>query len=95
MKNKLMGLFLKYYAHSKENQPPENWQPLVEHLQGVAEICQKLTEKIDMPKSGLILGLLHDFGKYSSEFQQYLHSATVEINSNNHRSINLEPKKGK
>jgi len=30
---------LTYYAHSKENQPPEHWQPLEEHLKNVADLA--------------------------------------------------------
>ena len=26
-----------YYAHTKENEPPEKWQPLEDHLEAVAE----------------------------------------------------------
>jgi len=29
----------KYYAHSKENEPPTNWQPIEEHLKNVAELA--------------------------------------------------------
>jgi len=32
----------KYYAHSKENQHPINWQPLDEHLKNVAEMADPL-----------------------------------------------------
>jgi hypothetical protein len=27
-----------YYPHSKEGRPPEEWQPLEEHLENVAEL---------------------------------------------------------
>lgn len=30
---------MNFYAHSKENQPPENWQPLDKHLKNVAELA--------------------------------------------------------
>ena len=32
----------KYYAHSKENEPPINWQPLHEHLKNVAEMARSM-----------------------------------------------------
>jgi hypothetical protein len=30
---------MQYYAHSKEGSPPEEWQPLEEHLENVAEMA--------------------------------------------------------
>jgi hypothetical protein len=29
----------KYYAHSKDGEPPDQWQPLDEHLKNVAELA--------------------------------------------------------
>ncbi|MCI5144614.1 MAG: CRISPR-associated helicase Cas3' [Candidatus Electrothrix sp. AR3] len=39
------------------------------HLQEVSAICGRLTGKLGLPEAGHLLGLLHDFGKYSNEFQ--------------------------
>jgi len=70
----------KFYAHSTDNPDKSDWQPLEDHLQGVADVCRTLTGKIDIPVVGEILGLLHDFGKYSHEFQAYLASAGGYLN---------------
>lgn len=54
-------------------------QLLDEHLFDVATLCENFSSKIALPKSGYIIGLLHDFGKYSSSFQNYLRSAVGRI----------------
>ncbi|MBN2266865.1 MAG: CRISPR-associated helicase Cas3' [Candidatus Babeliaceae bacterium] len=65
-----------YFAHSKEGKPPSEWQPLDHHLKNVAELAKNYGEKVGMGNYGELLGLLHDFGKYSAEFQKYLSNAT-------------------
>jgi CRISPR-associated endonuclease/helicase Cas3 len=62
---------MEYIAHAN--------QTLEEHLQGVAELSKNHAEKIGMGSYGELLGLLHDFGKYSIEFQKYISDA-IKIN---------------
>ncbi len=50
-------------------------QKLCEHLEGVAGLAKTHAEKIGMGNYGELLGLLHDFGKYSAEFQKYITDA--------------------
>jgi CRISPR-associated endonuclease/helicase Cas3 len=50
-------------------------QKLHEHLEGVAGFAKIYAEKVGMGKYGELLGLLHDFGKYSAEFQKYITDA--------------------
>lgn len=50
-------------------------QAVKSHLQAVSQICAELTAKCDVEGAGRLLGLLHDFGKYSSSFQNYIQSA--------------------
>ena len=49
-----------------------NHQLLSQHLLSVSKLCENHLQKIGAPKAGALLGLLHDFGKYSEAFQQYL-----------------------
>lgn len=70
-------------------------QSVADHLKGVGDICQRLTGKIGMSEAGLILGLLHDFGKYSYKFQQYIQSATGLLNPEDDDYIDARSKKGK
>jgi CRISPR-associated endonuclease/helicase Cas3 len=55
-------------------------QTVQEHLIEVSLICRRLAEKVVTPDAGELLGLLHDFGKYSQQFQIYLQSATGMLN---------------
>lgn len=45
-----------------------NVQPLADHLTETMQIAGRFAQKIGMQKAGFLLGLMHDFGKYSSEF---------------------------
>lgn len=50
-------------------------QTLKKHLQGVSNLCRKNAEKIGCADYGELLGLLHDLGKYSKNFQDYIRSS--------------------
>ncbi|MCI5211740.1 MAG: CRISPR-associated endonuclease Cas3'', partial [Candidatus Electrothrix sp. ATG2] len=67
-----------HIAHCREDDQTE--QSVLEHLQEVSAICGKLAQKINTPEAGQLLGLLHDLGKYSSDFQNYIKSATDILN---------------
>ena len=60
------------YAHSKPNEPPENWQPLEEHLRKVADLAEKYAAKFQSAGLAWNAGWLHDLGKAANEFQAYL-----------------------
>lgn len=63
---------MKYFAHSLVNEPIENWQLLKEHLKNVAEKTAAFTKKFGVEDWGRMVGLLHDVGKSSEAFQEYL-----------------------
>ncbi|RPI76687.1 MAG: CRISPR-associated endonuclease Cas3'', partial [Desulfobacteraceae bacterium] len=62
----------KYYAHSKEGCPPEEWQLLEEHLALVAKKASEFAAKFDSADWAWNAGWLHDVGKAADEFQAYL-----------------------
>jgi len=71
-------------------------QTVQEHLIEVSLICRCLAEKIDAADTGELLGLLHDFGKYSQKFQVYLKSATGMLNPDvDDEFVDFEALKGK
>jgi CRISPR-associated endonuclease/helicase Cas3 len=69
-----------YIAHVRTSDKDE--QTVSIHLQEVAEITTKLAGKINAPDAGELIGLLHDFGKYSADFQKYILDATKLPNPN-------------
>ncbi|MDD3276295.1 MAG: CRISPR-associated helicase Cas3' [Kiritimatiellales bacterium] len=63
---------LTFYAHSKENQPPETWQPLDEHLKNVADLAADFAKPFESEDWAWDAGWLHDLGKATNAFQAYL-----------------------
>lgn len=47
-------------------------QLLSEHLSGVAGQCSEMAKKLGLEKAGELIGLLHDLGKATKTFQDYL-----------------------
>ena len=68
----------RYIAHVRKSdgQP----QSLQTHLTETAEIAKFLASKLDLDQAGELLGLMHDFGKYSRKFQKYIHDETGLFN---------------
>ena len=69
---------INFIAHRRKCDNKD--QTVQEHLIEVSLLCRQSAKKIGVPDAGELLGLLHDFGKYSQQFQIYLQSATGMLN---------------
>lgn len=58
-----------YFAHSTDNLYQTNWQRLNDHLNAVGSISASSAAIFRAADLGQVAGLLHDLGKYTSEFQ--------------------------
>lgn len=68
----------RFFAHFREREPKE--QTLENHLVGVSQLAASFAAKLGLRECGELIGLLHDLGKYSAEFQNYLRSAVGQMN---------------
>ncbi|MHB8063584.1 MAG: CRISPR-associated helicase Cas3' [Ruminiclostridium sp.] len=48
-------------------------QSVKEHLTNVSELCMEYCEKISLGYTGKLVGILHDLGKETNEFDNYIH----------------------
>lgn len=62
----------QYYAHSKEDKPLVEWQPLKEHLKNVSKMAKVFSEKFQSGEWAENSGFIHDLGKAADKFQAYL-----------------------
>ena len=60
------------YAHTKEKEPPENWQSLDDHLKQVSKNASVFSSPFSSEAWAKIAGILHDIGKAHPGFQTYL-----------------------
>ncbi len=81
-----------YVAHCRED---GKIQYLEDHLEEVSKIAGELASKIGLKEQGEIIGLLHDIGKSSKEFGQYIKSAVGLINTDEDDYVDAAGKKGK
>lgn len=89
------GFAVIAYAHSLPGGLSGEGQPLEEHLGNVSAGASALAAKIGLASSGQLIGLLHDLGKYSSEFQTYLGSAVGRIDPDSEDFVDACGLKGK
>lgn len=71
----------KYIAHIRGLDHAE--QRLEDHLKGVAALSRVYADKIGLGGFGELIGLLHDVGKYSESFQNYIRSCEGLVDQDN------------
>lgn len=83
----------KYIAHIRKD--GQEKQLVKDHLINVSHIGAANASKIGLEKAGELIGLLHDLGKYSADFQNYIGSATGLINQDEDEYVDYKGLKGK
>ncbi|MBO5525889.1 MAG: CRISPR-associated helicase Cas3' [Clostridia bacterium] len=66
---------MTYYAHILNH---EKRQTVFDHLEKVAKMTQKTLAPLGLGKIGYLVGILHDLGKLSEIFQEYLLRAAID-----------------
>lgn len=65
-----------YYAHIRVNQDgSQTCQTVREHCRNTAEYAEESLKDISLGKTAYLSGLLHDMGKYTAAFQNYIRRA--------------------
>lgn len=67
---------MKYLGHKNPKDGSE--QSLREHLIGVSELAGRFASDFGDEEAGKLVGLYHDIGKYSKEFQSYIRQESKE-----------------
>lgn len=67
-----------YIAHLRKSD--EQIQSVQAHLKETAALAKVFAQKLNLESAGELLGLMHDFGKYSRKFQKYIHDKTDLFN---------------
>jgi len=61
-----------WFAHSGNRPDKTDWQSIQSHLLQVAQLSSERAEVFGAKDFGYLIGLLHDLGKYTPEFQRRL-----------------------
>jgi CRISPR-associated endonuclease/helicase Cas3 len=69
----------QYYAHSREGGNETEWQLLKDHLTATSELAAEMGEMFGIVDLARVVGLLHDIGKYSQEFQARLRGSKKTV----------------
>jgi len=83
----------EFVAHRREKDGVI--QDLWQHLTATSTLTGRFASKIGLEKHGELIGLLHDLGKGSEEFAQYIRSATGLIDPDEDDYVDAIGKKGK
>ncbi len=70
---------MKNYSCLAHIAPDGRLQTAAEHLRQTAELTEAFASEFDAGEIGYFTGLLHDIGKYSSEFQRRINGAAIHV----------------
>lgn len=73
----------------------ETAHPLPDHLRDVGRLSKGFSAKLGAENAGELIGLLHDLGKYSVEFQDYIQSALGLRNCDEDDYVDADAQRGK
>ena len=71
---------MNYYAHSHDGVEKKEWHLLSTHLKETGIKAASFLDAVGCADLGMVAGLLHDLGKYSSEFQSRLTGNPTRVN---------------
>lgn len=77
VKGRFMSKKNKYIAHITEDKKKE--QSIKEHLEGTAQLAEKFAQPFGCGEWGYCCGMLHDIGKYSNMFQEYIRGKQMKV----------------
>jgi CRISPR-associated endonuclease/helicase Cas3 len=80
-------------AHRRDRDGVE--QKIMDHLIGVSDRAKLFADKIGLRTNGELIGLIHDIGKYSREFQKYIKSAVGLIDPDGDGYVDVDQKRGR
>lgn len=78
----------KYFAHTNVR-GMEHWQLLKDHLWNTAELARSFGEDAGIGDLSYVVGLLHDLGKYSEQFQARLEGKHLRVDHSTAGAIEL------
>ena len=68
-----------YYAHSRPDLAPSEWQQLKDHLVNTGDLAFELGRDANISELARVAGRLHDIGKYSQAFQRRLEGSQQRV----------------
>ncbi|QQR70095.1 MAG: CRISPR-associated helicase Cas3' [Alphaproteobacteria bacterium] len=69
-----------FYAHSLVDQPDKSqWHTLQDHLQATGALAAEFAREFGAENAGMMAGLWHDLGKYTSKFQGRLSGSQERV----------------
>lgn len=86
---------MRYYAHSKPVISKSEWHLLKDHLEGTAKLAAGFAASFGAENLGRVTGLLHDVGKYSSDFQRRLEGDRKKVDHSTAGAIEVVRKYSK